>query len=97
MLVTVHVIYRDILITTLMNVCNKLTQFRVKPPGGDVIILFQSTVCRKRDAYTDWCTDVKLRPIAAQKMDTDSSYRSQLELSITACQRKKSKLSMNKQ
>jgi len=72
-------------------VCNnKLTQFRVKPPGGDVIILFQSTVFRKRDAYTDWLTDLKLRPIAAQKMDTDSSYRSQLELSITACQRKKS-------
>jgi len=74
-----------------MNVCNnKLTQFRVKPPGRDVIILFQSTVFRKRDAYTDWLTDLKLRPIAAQKMDTDSSYRSQLELSITACQRKKS-------
>lgn len=78
-----------------MNVCNKLTQFRVKPPDRDVIILFQSTVCRKRDAYTDWLSDAKLRPIVAQKMDTDSSYRSQLELSITDCQRKKSKLSMN--
>ncbi len=66
----------------------KLTQFRVKPPGGDVVILFQATVCRKRNAHTDWLTDMKLRPIASQKMNTDSSYRSQLELSINAYQRK---------
>lgn len=70
------------------NAWYKLTQFRVKPPGWDVIILFQVTVCRKRHAHSDWLTDVKLRPITAQKMDADSNYRSQLKLSIAAYERK---------
>lgn len=53
-----------------------------------MIILFQITVCRKRHVHSDWLTDVKLRPITAQKMDTDSRYRSQLKLSIAAYERK---------
>lgn len=67
-----------------MYVCYELTQFWLKPPGWDVIILFELTVCRKRHAHSDWLTDVKLCPITAQKMDTDSNYRSQLKLSVIA-------------
>lgn len=70
----------------------KLTELGIEPPGGNVVILFQAAVRRERKTHTDWLADVKLRPIAAQKVNADGGYRGQLKPAVAAYRRERDKV-----